>query len=791
VWSLTLSRGGKTVFDDTKNIAVIPPPSVPGQAPAAGHVALFDPNGSVKDFFTKAGVAFSPVTDLTQIPDGTKVLVIGQDALDAVTSGSSQFAAWASQGDGRVVIALDQKNPLKFQALPGQMSTDTNHGCLGFPEELTSPVFAGLKASDCYCWGPDDYLYRDAYVKPVSGGKSLLQCDTQLQDTALVQMQAGPGLLLLSQLLIGEKLGTNPVAQQLLLNMVGYGDNYHLVYLPAVVDGASNPPLMKAIDAIGVKYTAASDPLAAIQNTGSIAVLDANPANLKTLASNLPKLQTFTQGGGWLVLNNLSPDGLADYNTLVGVNHIIRPFHMEKVTWPAERNPLTAGLSTGNIVLGTGKQIVNYQSGEWPVSDAYSYVVDLDEVAPFATSTFGSWDNITNNYTQNDGEWRFIINLPPVQAVVPISLARPEKILQFTWVSDLNYEGTTKIELTINGKAYDFDTQPNGDPQTFDIPDQPTTDKINLKVVDWQHDPTKTQTQQGKEMVGIDNIYIKVARPADFYQKVKPMLNIGAMVEYPQGKGGIILCNIKFQDTEQNPQNVGKKQAILSNLLHNLGAEFSGGKTIIAGGNLAFTPIDLSKQANQFRGQQGWFGDKNHTFEALPSGKQTMAGVTYDIYHFTTSVVPEAVMLGGGGGPPWNLPNQVTGIPVNCKADALFFLEAARINHPLSADDKTKQRKYDMADYVIHYADGQTAKVPINPGITVGNYQQSAPEALPGAQIAWRGAYQEPNSFAVAYSQQWNNPRPDVEISSVDLVYGSDMWLGVPVLLALTAATGQ
>ena len=71
------------------------------------------------------------------------------------------------------------------------METDTNHGCIAFAEDPESPLFAGLAQKDLFCWGNDNWLYRDAYVKPVSGGKSIIQCDLKLADTALVQMQAG------------------------------------------------------------------------------------------------------------------------------------------------------------------------------------------------------------------------------------------------------------------------------------------------------------------------------------------------------------------------------------------------------------------------------------------------------------------------------------------------------------------------------------------------------------------------------------------------------------------------
>ena len=47
------------------------------------------------------------------------------------------------------------------------------------------------------------------------------------------------------------------------------------------------------------------------------------------------------------------------------------------------------------------------------------------------------------------------------------------------------------------------------------------------------------------------------------------------------------------------------------------------------------------------------------------------------------------------------------------------------------------------------------------------------------------------NESAVVYAKQWNNPRPGIEISSVDLVYGKDRDRGVPALLAVTAVNAQ
>ena len=787
-WTLILTRGGKPVYSEVKAISVLPMTNALA-APAPKLLAVYDPLGAAAAFLTRTGIAFTRLTSLHSLPITAKALVIGKDALTPAQSTSSALAAYALSG--RTVIVLEQKNPLKYQALPGEMAPDTSQGNIAFAEDLDNPLLRGLRQKDFFTWGTDGTVYRNAYVKPSSGGKSLVQCGERLADTALAQMSAGQGQLLLSQLLIEQKLTTNPVARQLLLNMVQYGLEYKQVFHPVMAAAEENQPLTKAMDIIGLHYSKAADPLAALAKPGSIAIVSATPANLHVLAQNKARVDAFTRSGGWILFNDLTPAGLNDYNALVGFDHMIRPYGQEKVTWPAVRRPLTAGLATSNIVLGSGKQIFNYNAGEYPDTNAYSYVLDDDDVAPFGKSTFFAWDKITNNYTMADGFWPLIINFQapndgkPYE--IPITLPKPQTLTQWTWVSDLNYSGVTQVSLVFNGTdKVSFDTKPNGDPQTFPINPPRTSQNITLQIDEWQHIPSKQQN--GQDLIGIDNIYFKAKRPAGFAQKVKPLLNIGAMLEYPRGKGGLLLCNVKFQMSETNPENTGKKQAILAALLRNLHATFSSGKTILAGAhNLIYTSLDIKGQANQYLTDRGWFGDKQFTFADLPRGKQQFADVAYNIYDFTTSPVPNIIMLGGDG-IPGNLPDHVSGIPVGRKADALFFLQAARIDSRRNGEEVKVGKKYEMADYIVTYADGSTAKVPLYAEISVDDYKQKAPQALPGAQIAWTKPYAGTDFSAVAYSMQWNNPSPEKVIQKIDLVYGPDK-RGVPALLAVTTAS--
>ena len=116
------------------------------------------------------------------------MLLIGKDAIAATESDSSKFQAWASAG--RSVIVLEQANPLRYQALPADLEPEANEGRTGFAENLEHPVFAGLQQKDFFTWAGDHVVYRNAYLKPTRGAKSLLQCDKRLANTALVEVPA-------------------------------------------------------------------------------------------------------------------------------------------------------------------------------------------------------------------------------------------------------------------------------------------------------------------------------------------------------------------------------------------------------------------------------------------------------------------------------------------------------------------------------------------------------------------------------------------------------------------------
>ena len=130
-------------------------------------------------------------------------------------------------------------------------------------------------------------------------------------------------------------------------------------------------------------------------------------------------------------------------------------------------------------------------------------------------------------------------------------------------------------------------------------------------------------------------------------------------------------------------------------------------------------------------------------------------------------------------------------IPVGKKADALFFLHTFQGKTEWNSHDQPQRPT--LFKYVVHYADGQTAEVPVLQGFGVGNWFDKEPKSLSQAAVVWSAPFPNAKTAgeqAVVYQFQWNNPRPDVVIQSIDMAYDAKdkNEFGGAAVLAITAA---
>ncbi len=346
----------------------------------------------------------------------------------------------------------------------------------------------------------------------------------------------------------------------------------------------ADSPRGELLDAVGLRYVRAGDPAEAISaGERGLIIVDANPQNLKRLAGNLERVKAFGEGGGWLMLWGLTPEGLADFNRIVGVGHLIRPFEMEEVDLPrlaAERDPLIEGVSPVDVFMESGKWSGGNEEVPLRADDAWTYVVDCDDLAPFCAFPGPEYWNKENpqigadHYPRNmvNGltyHWRFGFTLilhRGEPTAWPVELPREEEIVGFSVAPCTIYHKITGMSLDFgDGKEpVELALKPTGERQDFVFPPRKCR-KMTMGISDWQ-ETAKT------DVVAIRNLWIVPKRSAEFYARVRPLLNIGVLVKYPVGKGGVVLNQLNVPQKERNERNVKKKRAIVSALLQNLGA---------------------------------------------------------------------------------------------------------------------------------------------------------------------------------------------------------------------------
>ena len=811
---LTCTCSGKEVFRAVKPVAIFVQDGAPKPKLAAGDLLVLDPFGSVAVRLTSRHIPFVAVKSFADLPDHARVVIVGKDALTLRQATDPKWMTLAANNT-RVII-LDQQNPLQRMAIPADLdvmggpiarsgpaampATALNGfvGRIAFSEDLKNPIFAGLDEPDFFTWGPDHILYRSPYLKATHGATSLVQCDEALSCTAMAQCPVNDGLLLLCQLVVGEKLASNPVAQRLFDNMLDYAVSYHPVRRRTAAVVPAESPEGRLLARSGLQYTTLASVGEAMNDAKyGVVVALATPANLAQLAAEQAKVQDFTARGGHLMLWGLTAEGLASFNKLVGVEHVIRPFDLEHVSLPAKRDTLLAGITMRDVVLESNKAIYSWQSLQYPASDAFTTVVDLDDIAPFCTvpgakagdaagamAAPGNWPrNMFSSLASEDG-WMLDYYMSTKFPSITLTFPRPEVMTSFSIELNQDYGKPQQVNLT-----FDDDKQPlvlktaavNGR-QDFEMSPRQVNKTLKIELAKWT--PIDAVT------TGINNVWIKVKRTADWYKAVKPLLNIGALVKYPRGEGAIVLNNLRILDQEANPINVQKKQAIVTTLLRNMGCVFSGGATVVAGAGMNYTPIELDTECNAFiTKDKGWFD--NRDLSDFPKGDVKLTGVHYSIRDFKTSPLPCAVMLSGPGAPNGAKPS-VTAIPVARQADALFFLHTMKVTKDWQAPRDGDKTPPIVFKYVIHYADGSSVDVPIRYGDGIGHWVNNMPVGLANAAVAWAAPFEDKSGDqAVVYQYQWTNPKPRLQIASFDVSYdpSTNGGYGIPVLLAVTAAT--
>ncbi len=285
---------------------------------------------------------------------------------------------------------------------------------------------------------------------------------------------------------------------------------------------------------------------------------------------------------------------------------------------------------------------------------------------------------------------------------------------------------------------------------------------------------------------------LKIAGP----KQARPLTSPAFLVDVPVGKGHILFDTLRWEDAMNSEAD--KAGRIAATILNNLGGELR----LQPEPSYEFFHVDLKpyatrgyydKVAND--GQGGWHDQGtfdmrffliNHTGKA--GGVDTAPDVPVEPFPTKTRLgkrlyqlvdpkanADKAVVCLRGGEHGAALPAETGPIPVNAKADMLWFLQSAAWCGSLPAQTP-------IADYVVTYDDGATQVVPVRNRMEVGDWFDPIP--LPKASVAYTCKTLGGHIVGV-WEMPWENPFPSKTITSINVK--SDM---SPIQLMLLAITG-
>lgn len=183
--------------------------------------------------------------------------------------------------------------------------------------------------------------------------------------------------------------------------------------------------------------------------------------------------------------------------------------------------------------------------------------------------------------------------------------------------------------------------------------------------------------------------------------------------------------------------------------------------------------LDLSLLYNAAL-HQDWHGTAwpGNNLAALPPGRQTFGGVEFDVRGIIQLASPAIEKAAPG------FPETVRGIGLRRTGRRVHFLHAAGWGSYVPVGTH-------IGDYVVHYADGQQAELPLVTGENTASWHAPADGtvSLPQATTVWTGTNAWKAS-ARLLRWTWENPRPEVEIAGLDFV--STMTHAAPFLVAIT-----
>lgn len=184
-----------------------------------------------------------------------------------------------------------------------------------------------------------------------------------------------------------------------------------------------------------------------------------------------------------------------------------------------------------------------------------------------------------------------------------------------------------------------------------------------------------------------------------------------------------------------------------------------------------FVPIPLAGHVNRTladsRRRLGWLGlGPANDLSALPTGRQWLGDIPFDI---ASADGDQCIVLAAKDDGDRELPARAWQVPVNVRARRLAFLHAcsrpARFTRHIY--DRQRLNPGPIARYVVHFADASSTDVTLRWNLEMADWNSQLGSAY--GRPGWVGRTRA-GSLARLELFEWENPKPEVEITAVDIV---------------------
>jgi hypothetical protein len=181
--------------------------------------------------------------------------------------------------------------------------------------------------------------------------------------------------------------------------------------------------------------------------------------------------------------------------------------------------------------------------------------------------------------------------------------------------------------------------------------------------------------------------------------------------------------------------------------------------------------LDLTRHYTAQLTESWHQGHEGNDLRALGQGLRQLDGIHWDLRGL---IQLRSVMVNDAAF-PW----AVTRIPVNRTCQRIHLLQGTGWSSPMSSV---------IGAYIVHYADGLRAEIPIRYGLDVEDWwYDPKSEASSQARVAWSGENQATRKEGKAvrlYRSTWENPRPESVVKSIDIE--SKVKASAPFVVAIT-----